>query len=652
MPDETHLENGSAPANAAAAGEHSDQRSAHLVVEPIDPRMRALQEEIARAGGGWQEDPACVGAIAMTMFDAPGAKDNVVVAIVPRDRMAELGSQQMVEIRSQTGGDGRIYRGLVTEGPYSVPNGLAPDANPIVITAANGRPFIPDYHGRVYIEILHEMVRGTPMPPRHRPLPASPVFLLGVEETKAAYGLGGDVTLGIAYGHDDLEVRFSSLDKHVLRRHTAILGTTGAGKTTTVASLIGELQAAGVASVLIDTEGEYTAINEPTDDPVMQATLANRGLEPCGIENTIVYVPVGRQPSNPRHPRLRRFTIRFDGISPYMVMGMLDLNEAQQERYTKAYDIARRLMRDLQIFPRNEAEQAQVLEIDDFATGYPHLTLAFLYDVVRACAEEKAGSLTDDNGNLSFRPQAEELRAADRQGRLITAVRGGQLQSDFRSWRKVQGALGRHLRLGIFDRTGPGIEPLNFREMTRSGWVSVIDLGDTESRDVKNLAIAELMRGIVDLQDEIVTDRRRAQDRQGEEAAEGGEPLPRVVLLIEEAHEFLSESRIRQMPELFEQVTRIARRGRKRGVGLAFITQMPQHLPNEVVGLVNNFMIHRISNDDVIRRLKGLVGDIGDAMWSRVSTLAPGQSLVKMASMPRPLITAMDPARCRLLMVD
>jgi uncharacterized protein len=651
MPDETHRENGSAPANAADAGEHStsaDQRSAHLVVEPIDPRMRALQEEIARAGGGWQEDPACVGAIAMTMFDAPGAKDNVVVAIVPRDRMAELGSQQMVEIRSQTGGDGRIYRGLVTEGPYSVPNGLAPDANPIVITAANGRPFIPDYHGRVYIEILHEMVRGTPMPPRHRPLPASPVFLLGVEETKAAYGLGGDVTLGIAYGHDDLEVRFSSLDKHVLRRHTAILGTTGAGKTTTVASLIGELQAAGVASVLIDTEGEYTAINEPTDDPVMQATLANRRLEPCGIDNTVVYVPVGRQPSNPRHPQLRRFTIRFDGISPYMVMGMLDLTEPQQERYMKAYDIARRLMNDSGIFPTNDAERARVAEIDDFTTGYPNLTLAYLYDVVRACAEDVGKSLTDDQGHLAFRPQSPLLRDAEASARLVATIKRAQLQHDVRSWRKIQGALSRHLRLGIYDRTEPGVAPLDFVELTHPGRVSIIDLGDTESRDVKNLAIAELMRGIVDRQDDVVTARRRA--REGD--PEGVAALPRVVLLIEEAHEFLSEARIRQMPELVEQVNRIARRGRKRGVGLAFITQMPQHLPNEVVGLVNNFLIHRISNDDVIRRLKGLVGDIGDAMWSRVSTLAPGQSLVKMASMPRPLITAMDPARCRLLMVD
>jgi hypothetical protein len=49
--------------------------------------------------------------------------------------------------------------------------------------------------------------------------------------------------------------------------------------------------------------------------------------------------------------------------------------------------------------------------------------------------------------------------------------------------------------------------------------------------------------------------------------------------VIEEAHEFLSADRISKMPVLFEQVSRIAKRGRKRWLGLVFATQLPQHLP-------------------------------------------------------------------------
>ena len=40
------------------------------------------------------------------------------------------------------------------------------------------------------------------------------------------------------------------------------------------------------------------------------------------------------------------------------------------------------------------------------------------------------------------------------------------------------------------------------------------------------------------------------------------------------------------MDSLFKQVARIAKRGRKRGLGLVFVTQLPQHLPRQVFGLV------------------------------------------------------------------
>lgn len=63
-----------------------------------------------------------------------------------------------------------------------------------------------------------------------------------------------------------------------------------------------------------------------------------------------------------------------------------------------------------------------------------------------------------------------------------------------------------------------------------------------------------------------------------------------MLIIIEEAHESLSASRIAKMPILFEQVSRIAKRGRKRWLGLVFITRLPQHLPT--LGLVNNYVLH------------------------------------------------------------
>ena len=50
---------------------------------------------------------------------------------------------------------------------------------------------------------------------------------------------------------------------------------------------------------------------------------------------------------------------------------------------------------------------------------------------------------------------------------------------------------------------------------------------------------------------------------------------PRVLVIVEEAHEFLSAERIDKTPVLFQQVARLAKRGRKRWLGLVFVTQLP-----------------------------------------------------------------------------
>ena len=90
------------------------------------------------------------------------------------------------------------------------------------------------------------------------------------------------------------------------------------------------------------------------------------------------------------------------------------------------------------------------------------------------------------------------------------------------------------------------------------------------------------------------------------------------------------------MPTLHQQVERIAKRGRKRWLGLVFVTQLPQHLPDAILGLVNNFVLHKIGDASVIARLKRSVGGVDKALWSRLPRLAAGQAVVSLASLSRP----------------
>ena len=125
-----------------------------------------------------------------------------------------------------------------------------------------------------------------------------------------------------------------------------------------------------------------------------------------------------------------------------------------------------------------------------------------------------------------------------------------------------------------------------------------------------------------------------------------------MLLIIEEAHEFLSEERIDKMKVLFEQVARIAKRGRKRWLGLAFVTQLPQHLPRQLFGLVNSFLLHKISDPQVVSTLRRTVSGIDESLWNRLPGLAPGQAIVSFPHLSRPLFVSIDPAPCELRMTN
>jgi len=610
-----------------------DREGTDIVREMPETFRMDLEEEISMAGGEWQESEAFVGAVGRTMFDALTSKDNTITVLLPPGQIGKVPSQSLVRIKSrpkEDGGDGRQYLGVVVEGPFAEPDGLRADAPIVVTTTVRGATFMPRFHGRVQVEILGEEIDSTLEPPRFRPLPNSPVFALDQVETEGKLKLIGDVRIGLAVGYEEMPVALPSTRKDVFPRHMGILGTTGGGKSTTVSGLISRLSLSGVAAIVLDTEGEYTHVMEPTNDERMLATLQRRNLVPSGISNVRIHHLIGRQTTNPDYAQCKEFCLEYSTLSPYAVMQILELNEAQQERFLKAYDITKQVLMQLGIYPASNEEKAELLELDEMERGYPRMKLQHMYDIVRSCADKVAG----ETGSYLHTSEFHNNRA-----KIEQVIASAQIPSHIWSWRKVQGSLSRLLRLGIFDSNQVGLP--DYEAMTHPGQVTIIDLNDTDSPQINNLVISEILRGV-----------RLQQEENYKASEESGEPIRKVVIVIEEAHEFLSAERIKQMPVIFQQVARIARRGRKRWLGLVFVTQLPQHLPDEVLGLINNYVLHKIADANVISRLKRSIGGIDPSLWDRLPNLAPGQAIVSAASIARPLLVSVDPTPCKLRMVE
>jgi uncharacterized protein len=465
--------------------------------------------------------------------------------------------------------------------------------------------------------------------------------VLSDEEAARVLGPEGDMRLGLAANYADLEVRVPSDRKDVFPRHTAILGTTGAGKSTTVARLVQQAQAADMAVILLDVEGEYTFLHEPTDDRRMVTALAHRGLERTGLpkDRMALYHLVGRDTANPDHPHVHPFSLQFARLSPYALMEILDLSDAQQERFLRAYDIAKHVLRELAIFPeKGNAEQERfAMELDEFERGYPRLTLALTMDVIGACLAylEK----TEPH------PITPRLQNEEAMGILMNRVRMADIPKHPISWRALLGKLSRMNRLRVFDSREA--RPLTYKELLRPGSVSIVDLSDSGMSELSNLVIADLLHGVQEAQDSAYEAFEHAQ----REGRPGATPA-RVLMIIEEAHEFLSAERSEQMPTLLQQVARIAKRGRKRWLGLVFVTQLPQHLPRQVFGLVNSYILHKITDPQVVSTLQRTVTGIDEGLWQRLPGLAPGQAIVSFPHMTLPLLVAIDPTPAKLRLID
>jgi hypothetical protein len=572
-----------------------------------------------------------------TMFDGPGSEDGRVRVVFGQTALPRWRSQALVHIRSV---EGRTYLAQVAAGPFAAPSGLPAEAAPLVVAQAEGAMLTPPYHGWAELTIRGEVAEGGQVVvPLHRPRPNSPVVLLDAEQTRAALRCDGDVRLGRAIGYEDIPVGLRSNEKHHLPRHTLVVGTTGSGKSTLVAGLIERLSAAGFCVLVLDVEGEYAGVHRPADSPRLLPALRAWGTAPAGIPGVVRALPPGAEDEPGRDgPQLRRFCLRFEDVAPAAAVELMQANEAQAERFALAYDTAAELYAETLEPAARDAHRAALQEWDDQQSGCPGLRLAHVLDTAVALAavvnkeDDAAGLRLHADGFAEARNRLWEKART-----LIKKLHHGP------SWLKTVGLLGGLHRSRLFDQSGRHA-PLDYPAMLSRGpdgrgRVVVFDLSGVESPEHRNVAISGVLRGV-----------SAAQDALYAEAGPGGHP--KTVVVIEEAHEFVSAERIRQMPVLYAQVQRIARRGRKRWLGLLFATQFPQHLPAELFGLCNNRILLRLGDEPTIERLRRSVGGVPESLWSRLKNLPPGQAVVSAHGLDAALLVALEPGRCKLLMTD
>lgn len=526
-------------------------------------------------------------AIGFVNFDSGVGSNNEVEIRIPFDKLKELSRGKYVIIPHDT--DGYFYLARLTRGPFFTPDAVSRDSAfaKASIVQAGDIAFIPDYHGIGFCELIglfhydSSHLSGV----QTRPHPKSPVFNLPPDKIQELLKLKGNMYLGHLSGYEGIRVYLDANSKVILPRNIGIFGTVGSGKTNSSQVLIEEASAAGWSVVVLDVEGEYISMDKPNSEMQNNQGLKKKAeqyqITPEGLKSFQVYHPA--KTDSKRKDSLE-FSIPFGSLSPYELSAIMGMNDTQTDNFTTLWDKQVADIATKSTKPKNPKNQWKAIDENKFdeEPEYPDLTIESLLNKLNDELKEQKGS-----SKSSF---------------LV-----------------VKRLLSRLRRFGIFDSTDDLIDTA---DLLKPGKVSVLDLSNSYTVQVNNIVIAYLLRKLFD-------QKIKNPD------------LPPTMIFIEEAHTFVSRENASKMEALLDRLREVTRRGRKRWLGLCFISQQPSHLPEEIFELCNTKIIHQTTGNRNLNALKISGGNVNEAIWDDVPTLGQGRSIIISPQFQHPIMTNM-----------
>lgn len=528
-------------------------------------------------------------------FDGANGGNTEIEIRVPFEEISRVKRGQYVIIASDSHSEG--YLGRVVHGPFYTPDAVGRDSAfaRASILHGNDVKFIPDYHAICMVEMLGTVSSETTSLSASfaRPFPKTQVYALSSERIGQLLNLSGNMYLGHLTAYEKVKVAFNAHDKRVLPRNLGVFGTVGSGKTNTSQVLIEEAVAAGYAVIVLDVEGEYISMDRENQEAKknrrLQDAMRSFGVKPQGIPDLQVFRCPGTES---RRKDAKEFCLRFGNLSPYALSEIMGLNEAQEMRFLELYEES---VRDLEGRGTKRAKRGRTSRPSKWdrlkgepivgEDAIPELSLEMLKNKAKEKLDNAAGS------------------------------------GDRASWNKVRQLLAKLQRYGIFRTEGYF---LDVSDLLVPGKVAVFDLSDSTNVRINNIVIAEILRTIF------------AEKVSNPDA-------PPALIAIEEAHTFVSRENASKMESTLDMLREISRRGRKRWLGLCFISQQPAHLPDEIYELCNTKIVHQTTGKRNLEALRASAGSVNEGVWSDVPILGQGRCIIVSPQFMHPVMCDMRP---------
>ena len=546
------------------------------------------------------QNPLFSGRLGRVDFDDGGADNTTSQAVVSADHQNSFRREVYVSLKDTE--QNLEFLGRIVQGPFHLPHKAAAGSAKSKTTRPSSAQTKqkPAYAVYGHIEVLGELLHGERViPTLTRPRPYSEITIFPPERLARLLEIEGDMLIGSLMGYEEhqIDVRVGTGNKNFLPLNIGIFGTVGSGKSNTVQVLVEEASRAGWACVVIDVEGEYVRMDEPEVHPDMTLILReNYAIAPEGVRDFQVFVPSSGS-SEAVQPA--RFKVPIAELDISIISDILEFSEPEYRMYERAVEATQRA------YSPNPTPDSQA---DDEPAGPPY-----------------PYTLEDLIGVLSHSAFYTRLSEHEK----ITA-------STLRS--KLFYTLGRS---GMLDWTPTEATPyLPVDDLLVGGRVSVLDVSETDDRS-RNIAIAYVLQSLFD---------RVTETAVGEALPHTGVPRPKVLVVIEEVHTFVSKQSVDKMKSVLDSLQTISRRGRKRWLSLALVSQQPGHVPDELFELANTRFIHQLKSVTNIAPVKQTTGGVHEALWSAIPALGSGQCLLTGRIFKNPLLVNVRPARSKRLL--
>lgn len=414
------------------------------------------------------------------------------------------------------------------------------------------------------------------------------------------------------------------IDK-LITRHSAVVGTTGAGKSTTVAGLMVSLsdraQYQSARVLILDIHGEYSAALKDRATVFRINPNTRNGEE-------MLCVPY--------------WAMNFDELLSIAMGALDDANRgAVLEKITA-----------LKLQSIGKTSRAGVTEhnltVDTPVPFSIHKFWLDMHRLVNATHTIPGANQSETTEALALNMSGEPIQAGDAIKVVAPKYKPQTLQgsekiylsSSLLNIRRPLESLASKLRDPRFDflfRPGswtPDIEgqPIKDLDSLLEKWIggknpiSILDLSGVPVSILTNL-IGALLRIIYDA---LFWSR---------DLSEGGRERP-LLIVLEEAHAYLGQS---DTGPAALAVRRIVKEGRKYGIGAMIVSQRPSEIDSTILSQCGTIFAMRLSNAADRSHVTGTVTDNLEGLLSTLPLLRTGEAIIVGESVHLPVRTIIDP---------